>query len=81
MKLTEIQQNLLKMLPGVDHILEIAKHDPFFKDIPKSLAVQSVRETLEALRLSIREQNADMTPEHLKDEQIIEKLKKVLPVQ
>jgi L-seryl-tRNA(Ser) seleniumtransferase len=53
MPLDEKQQTLLKMLPGVDHILELAKAKPSFQDIPKSVLTPAVRSTIENLRTEI----------------------------
>ncbi len=65
MKLSTKQQNLLKRLPGIDFILENAKNEPFFTNIPKSVLVRSARSVVEALRSDILNSNneiADETP-------------------
>ena len=49
MKISENQQKMLRMLPGVDHILELSKIEPFFENIPQKVMVSSIRETLESL--------------------------------
>jgi len=43
MNITENQQTLLRMIPGVDSILEVAKADTFFDNVPKSVLVRSIR--------------------------------------
>ena len=50
MKLTENQQKMLRMLPGVDQLLESFKHDPDFDGIPKAVVVNSIRQTLKSRR-------------------------------
>ncbi|MEW5909121.1 MAG: hypothetical protein AB1659_04910, partial [Thermodesulfobacteriota bacterium] len=50
MEITQRQQELLRMLPGVDRILELAKKEPFFSSHPKSLMVSSIRYVIETLR-------------------------------
>ena len=50
MKLTENQQTLLRMLPGVDQLLEQANKDSFFKDIPKTVVVNAIRQVLDSRR-------------------------------
>ncbi len=43
----------LKNLPGVDHILELAKKDNRFSDIPRSIILESIRIALEKIRNNI----------------------------
>ena len=50
MKLTDNQQTLLRMLPGVDQLLEQANKDPFFKDVPKTVVVNAIRQVLDSRR-------------------------------
>ena len=47
------QQTFLKKLPGVDHILERVRQDPFYGDIPKSVIVSTIRVVIETLRSEI----------------------------
>ncbi len=61
MDVTEKQQTLLRMLPGGDNILELAKADPFFNDIPKSVLVRSIRTVVENLRTIIIDDKQDIT--------------------
>jgi L-seryl-tRNA(Ser) seleniumtransferase len=46
-------QNLLKNLPKVDKILHLANEDDFFKNIPKTLIINSIREVIEKKRANI----------------------------
>ncbi len=75
MELTETQQNLLRMLPGVDHILEHAKTEPFFDNIPKSVLVRSVRSVLDDYRNIIIHSTQDITGKSLSDNAVLEKVK------
>jgi L-seryl-tRNA(Ser) seleniumtransferase len=43
----------LKNLPGVDHLLELAKKDDRFLDIPRSVILDSTRKVLENIRKNI----------------------------
>ncbi|MCP4110116.1 MAG: L-seryl-tRNA(Sec) selenium transferase [Desulfobacteraceae bacterium] len=74
MELTETQQNLLRMLPGVDRILEHAKTEPFFDNIPKSVLVRSVRSVVDDYR-NIIIHGQDMTEKSFSDNAVLEKVK------
>ncbi len=74
MELTEKQQDLLRMLPGVDHVLELAKSDSFFEKIPKSLRVRCVRSVIETLRNTVFE-DSGISAESLSDIPVIEAVK------
>jgi len=60
------------MLPGVDHILELAGAIAFFDNIPKTVMVNSIRETLETLRIGILAPERNIRAESLSEERIIE---------
>jgi L-seryl-tRNA(Ser) seleniumtransferase len=75
MKLSENQQNMLRMLPGVDHVLELVKAVRFFENIPKTVVVNSIRETLEILRNSILTAKHKIREESLSEDRIIELVK------
>src|SRR5210317_1914559 len=77
MKLSENQQKILRMLPGVDHVLELAATVPFFENIPKTVMVNSIRETLETLRNSILASERDIREESVSEGRIIELVKAV----
>ena len=49
----EHKQALLKQLPGVDRVLEYGTRAGRFEDIPKSVLIRSIRETIDALRKKI----------------------------
>ena len=75
MDVTEKQQTLLRMLPGVDHILEIVKTDPFFANVPKSVLIRSIRSVVESLRTIIIDDQQHITETKLSDSVILEEVK------
>ena len=75
MKLSENQQKMLRMLPGVDHILELVQSLPFFDGIPGVVVTNSIRKTLEARRKSILTADQNIGEETLSDERILELVK------
>ncbi len=75
MNLSETQQNLLRRLPGVDRILELAKNDIFFKDIPRTVMTSSVRSVLDEFRTVIMQNMSQTINEDLKEEKVIQKIK------
>jgi L-seryl-tRNA(Ser) seleniumtransferase len=75
MNITESQQTLLRMIPGVDSILEIAKADTFFDNVPKSVLVRSIRSVIEQLRMVILDDQQDITETELSNSEILNKIK------
>lgn len=75
MDVTEKQQTLLRMLPGVDHILELVKTDPFFDNAPKSVLIRSIRSVVESLRTIIIDEQQHITETKLSDSVILEEVK------
>lgn len=75
MKINEKKQSLLKMLPGVDYVLELSKGEPFFETIPKSVLINAVRSVIEDLRTAILADSQDITEKSLSDTLILEKVK------
>ena len=71
-KISQSQQNLLRKLPGVDHVLELCGTRSFSQDIPKSLLVNAIRKILETLRIGILGSGPEITEESLADAHIIE---------
>lgn len=72
------QQQLLKNLPGVDHILEIANKDPALTDMPRTLLTDSVRQVLDRLRNSILEDYQTINENDLTDADILKRIKEVV---
>ncbi|OEU67342.1 MAG: L-seryl-tRNA(Sec) selenium transferase [Desulfobacterales bacterium PC51MH44] len=75
MDVNEKKQALLRMLPGVDQILELVKSDPFFGNVPKSVLVRSIRTIIENLRTIILDDQQDITKTNLSNSVILEKIK------
>ena len=75
MPLSTKQQHLLRKLPGVDHLLEMALEDPFFKEVPKTVVVNAIRAVLERQRHAILNDAADVDGEQLRDDRILLKVK------
>jgi L-seryl-tRNA(Ser) seleniumtransferase len=75
MNINENQQTLLRMLPGVDHILEIAKADTFFDNVPKSVLVRSIRFVFENLRTIILDNQQNISETELSNSEILNKIK------
>lgn len=71
-KISKNQQDKLRMLPGVDHVLGLCGALPFFKDIPKTVLVSSIRKILETLRIGILGAEWDIAEESLSDAHITE---------
>ncbi|UCF91936.1 MAG: L-seryl-tRNA(Sec) selenium transferase [Desulfobacterales bacterium] len=69
------QQSLLRKLPGVDRILEQTKCDPFFKDIPVSVVVESIRSAIDQRRQAMREGNQVNVEASLLESQIVAQVK------
>ena len=76
MKLSETQQMLLRRLPGVDRMLELAKTDAFFQDVPVSVVTKSTRMVIESLRTAILENSDDMNEQELSDVSVVERIRK-----
>ena len=66
---------LLRMLPGIDSVLEFAKTEPFFGTIPKAILVRSIRTVIEDLRTAILGDGQDVTEESFADALVLEKVK------
>ena len=76
MNIAENQQTLLRMLPGVDHILEMVKTDTFFDNVPKSVTVRSIRSIVEQLRMVILDDQQNITEAELSNSLVLNKIKK-----
>jgi len=74
LEISEKQQTLLRMLPGVDHLLEITKQDVFFANIPRAVLMTGIREVIGHLRAVIRT-GQDTEEKDLSDAVILEQVK------
>lgn len=70
MDLKNSQREYLRNLPGVDTIIEIAKSDPFFDDIPRSVLTRSIRSVIEDRRKTILQGDHDGLEEYLSEQAI-----------
>ncbi len=75
MKMNDRKQLLLRSLPGVDHILELTKADPYFKTVPKTVLTHSIRDVIENLRTEILKNPHDIAQEKLTDAFILKSVK------
>jgi L-seryl-tRNA(Ser) seleniumtransferase len=71
-KISPNQKNMLRMLPGVDHVLEICGTRPFFKDVPNTVLVNAIRRILDTLRARILDPAGDLSAESLSAANITE---------
>ena len=78
MKLSDRQQTLLRMLPAVDQVLEQTKNEAFFRGLPKTVVVNSIRQTLDSLRKRILDADPDITHQRLSDTWIFERVKEAV---
>ena len=76
MNITENQQALLRKIPGVDSILDVAKTDTFFDNVPKSVLVRSIRSVVEQLRTLILDDQQAITEAKLSNSSVLDNIKK-----
>ena len=76
MKLTDNQHKLLRLLPGVDQLLEHSKKDPFFNDLPKAVVVNAIRQTIDSRRKRILAADQNITEQDLCEDRIMNLVKK-----
>jgi len=72
---TNLKHSRLRMLPGVDHLLEISKGDPFFQTFPKPVLVRAIRMVIENLRADILSNRTDGPEKDLSEPAILETVK------
>ena len=75
MEIDPKQKMFLRMLPGIDSILEFTRTDPFFRTAPNAIVVRCVRSVIEGLRTSILGGDQGVTEERLADSLILEEVK------
>jgi L-seryl-tRNA(Ser) seleniumtransferase len=82
-KLVEIspdQQALLRQLPGVDYLIELAKKEAFFKRIPQSVVAGSIRSVISVKRQAILNGDPSVNKSSLSDSRMIDALKKAVNI-
>jgi L-seryl-tRNA(Ser) seleniumtransferase len=75
MKPSETQQMLLRRLPGIDRMLELAKTDAFFGNVPISVVTRSARQVIESLRSAILENYSEIIEQDLSETSVIERIR------
>jgi len=71
MDLSTEQKATLRALPGVDHVLELARQQPQFDAVPDTVLVNAIRSVLETQRRRILSTGAAPRNEQLTDERIL----------
>ncbi|MCD6584705.1 MAG: L-seryl-tRNA(Sec) selenium transferase [Desulfobacteraceae bacterium] len=74
--INEARQLLFRKLPGIDHLLEIAKQDLTLRDTPRTLLTNSVRQIVARLRNTILEDHQKIHESDFTDTAILERIKK-----
>jgi L-seryl-tRNA(Ser) seleniumtransferase len=77
-EINEKQRKYLKLLPGVDYILEQAKANSLFDDIPKPVVVKSVRSVITKRREAILDNNKIFNDSDLTDASILFDVEKLV---
>lgn len=68
------RRNLLKMLPGVDRVLDALRAHAVSGPVPQALLTQSVREVISGLREKILSENKTVAPEDLGMEAVMDRV-------
>lgn len=71
MQISKEQQQLLRNLPGVDHILELTKKDSFFDSIPRSVLTNSIRSVIDEYRNLILKDSNRLTEKVISDDSLL----------
>ncbi len=69
------RQELLRRIPGVDHILELLKGEACFADVPKTVKLSSARQVTEGLRARILADDVEISFKSMTDQEILEQAK------
>jgi L-seryl-tRNA(Ser) seleniumtransferase len=78
MDLSEHQRHLLRMLPAVDRLMELAKAEPSFELVPPSVVVNSIRGVIDADRRRIRESGQPPDETDLSDAAVMQRVKEAV---
>lgn len=76
MKINAAQQLLLKTLPGIDHLLDLAHQDPILSVVPKALLLTLIRHVVDERREEIMKGPADMPGQDVSDVNFLEAIKR-----
>lgn len=72
------RQDRLKHLPGVDLMLRRAQSLPHFREIPRAILVEAIRETLDEIRAGILSLDSTTDEDSLDEGRLMEALSKTL---
>ncbi|MEW6673000.1 MAG: L-seryl-tRNA(Sec) selenium transferase [Thermodesulfobacteriota bacterium] len=72
---TSPKQSRLRMLPGVDRILEISKEDPYLQTLAKPVLVRAIRSVIETLRAEMLSDKVDLPENALSESSLLETVK------
>jgi L-seryl-tRNA(Ser) seleniumtransferase len=75
MDLSDHQRNLLRQLPAVDRLMELAKTEASFELVPASVVVNAIRTVIDADRRRIREGTSPPAEEDLADAAVMRRVK------
>jgi L-seryl-tRNA(Ser) seleniumtransferase len=75
MDLSEHQRNLLRLLPAVDRLMELAKTEACFELVPASVVVNAIRTVIDADRRRIREGGRAPGEKDLADAAVLQRVK------
>ncbi len=76
MQIDSKQQQLLRMLPGVDRIMEHCRQENAVKDTPKSVLLAAARAVVTDMRKDILDKNQRITEDELFEPYILQRVKK-----
>ena len=82
-KLVEIssdQQALLRQLPGVDYLMELAKKEASFKSIPQTVVADSIRSVISVKRQAILNSDPAVNKASLSDSRMIDAVKQAVNI-
>jgi L-seryl-tRNA(Ser) seleniumtransferase len=75
MAISEKQQKLLRMIPGVDRILEAMGNEKDLDTVPKNILTRSVRKVTDHIRQEILSKEPEVSEKQLGIEQILKKIR------
>ncbi len=75
MQIAPKQQQLLRMLPGVDRIMEHCRDESAIKDTPKSVLLAAARAVVSGMRNDILDKNQCITEDELFEPYILQRVK------
>ena len=71
----KVRIQLLRSLPGVDHLLECMQKDAWFAEVPRSVRIASAREAVEELRSAILDGELTADTGSLSEEQVLKRVR------